>query len=216
MALYSKRQFAELAQVPTNNLSNYIKRGHVILHGRDACRCPKNKCTCLIDSGDPKNQLFLQRQGITETATPVPQKQASKAPPKTEASPRPTHAKTRLIELQEAKLEKQNQELENRNRLLEAKIQKTYEEVIPREFAGFMIKNYALSIKDVWLTATERFLMQKGTAFGLTREEIIEHKKYITEILNEAIRKGAEEANANIRRIARQFAGKKDRGEHDD
>lgn len=218
MALYSKRQFADLAGVPSNNLSNYIKRGHVLLKSGKPCKCQKNKCTCLIDSGDPKNAVFLQQRGINDQAVPATEAKPAKAAKITfgGTDPAPTGKKTRLLELQEQKLENQNREAENRIRLLEAKIQKAYEEVVPRDFADFMIKNYSVGIADVWLTATERFLMQKGTALGLSREEVIEHRKYITEILNDAKRKGAEEAINNMRKVAREYAGRKDRGVRED
>src|SRR5688572_18572483 len=109
MALYSKRQFADLAKVPTNNLSNYIKRGHVVLHGGKPCTCLKNRCTCLIDSGDQRNVLFLERQGVSEQVAPVPQQRSvrttevSAIPPDTK-----NNIKVRLVALQEEKMERQN------------------------------------------------------------------------------------------------------------
>lgn len=214
MALYSKRQFAQLAQVPTNNLSNYIKRGRVVLLSGKPCHCPKNKCTCLIDSGEPTNALFLERNGVQEHAESV--KSAGKSTTLDPATGQKPNVKAKLIALQEEKLERQNEELSKKNRLLEAKIQKVQEEVIPRELAAYMIKNYSAGIRDVWLTATERFLMQKGTAIGLSREEIIMHKQYVTDIMNDAIRKGAEVATASIRRLAREYSGKKEKGERGD
>lgn len=124
--------------------------------------------------------------------------------------------KDSIYQLQKEKISEQILELKNKNQLYEGKIQKIYEEIIPREHAAYLIKNYAIGIQDVWFTATERFLQQKATALGLTKEEIIEHKKYIREITNDAIRQGAENANKNIKLLAREFAGKKGRGERDD
>lgn len=216
MALYSKRQFADHAGIPTNNLSKYIERGHVVLYGGEPCNCTKNKCKCLIDDQNDKNLAFLQRRGALNTnnhpeiATSTPKNEATES--FTESK---SESKDAFAALQRRKLEHQNRELENKNRLLETKISKAMAEVIPLDHAEYLIKNYADSIANVWETSTERFLMQKGTALRLTREEIIEHKKYITELVNDSRKRGAESAVKNMRKVADEFAGTKGKGERE-
>jgi hypothetical protein len=108
-------------------------------------------------------------------------------------------------------IEKKDQEIE----LLKAKISKANEESIPREHASFLIKNYSIGISNVWLSAIRQFTTQRAISLAMTKEEIIEYEKYITAIVNESIIKGAEEANKNIRKLAKEFAGKKGRGERE-
>lgn len=210
MAIYTKQQFATLCFMSTKELAVYIGRGKVVLQGGKKCKCPKKQCNCTIDSEDQVNRLFIENNMISPESK-VPKSNSRS----TETTPEPDE-KGGIYQLQKEKLSEQILELRNKNQLYEGKIQKIYEEIIPREHAAYLIKNYAIGIQDVWFTATERFLQQKATALGLSKEEVIEHKKYIREITNDAIRQGAENANKNIKLLAREFAGKKGRGERDD
>lgn len=200
----------------TQKLAVYIGRGKVILKDREKCECPKKQCDCLIDSEEPINKLFVEKNMVAPSARePDEVKKPEKRLHGAEESDSLGHGES-IHTLQKKKLSGQITELENKNKLYEGKIQKIYEEIIPREHASYLIKNYSLGIKDVWLTATDRFLQQKSNELGLTREEIIKHRDYINEICNDAIRQGAERAIQNIKKLATEFAGKKYRGERDD
>lgn len=200
MAFFTKKQFAENVGIPTKDLSNYIKRGKVI--------CVDD----LIDDTNPENRLFLENRSAKkggESAKIPAKKEPETNKTKPNASPpgNGTASQENLL--------LKNSKLQEEIDLLKAKKEKIYELVIPREHASFLIKNYSEGIKSVWLTATETFLTQVGTSLQLSREEIIEHKKYIIEIMNDAVKSGAELANNRIRKLARDFAGRKGKGEHE-
>lgn len=212
MPLYTKKQFAELANIKTKDLSNYIKRGQ---SGNGNGVVIEND---LIDDTHPKNVLFLQKRKLkgVKKSVPVTQKRSLAPPPGPERKKEKKDSSQ--IENEEAvfkNMDLKNYKLQEEIDLLKAKKEKIYEQVIPREHASFLIKNYSESIKSVWLTATETFLTQVGTSMQLSRQEIIEHKKYINEIVNEAIKSGAEAANNRIRKAAKEFAGRKGKGEHE-
>lgn len=214
MALYTKKQFAQLADIKTKDLSNYIKRG---ASGNGNGVVMEND---LIDDTHPKNILFLQKRKLkgVKKSPPVTQKRQPVIAPPGREQQKKVKKDPAQVENEEAvfkNMDLKNYKLQEEIDLLKAKKEKIYEQVIPREHASFLIKNYSESIKSVWLTATETFLTQVGTSLQLSRQEIIDHKKYINEIVNEAIKSGAEAANNRIRKAAKEFAGRKGKGEHE-
>lgn len=197
MTLLSKKEFASKCGITTKALAIYARpdRGKVVYSGE------------MVDDSIEPNKSFLAYKaqkgssGLTEVS--------SGTLSKTNDMDVTIEPKT----LFDVKTLHQITELQRKISLYDARIQKLTEEVIPRENAAFLIKNYSAGITDVWTTATERFLVQKAVSLNLSREEIIEHKKYINEIVNEAVKEGADRANRNILKMARALAGKKERGE---
>lgn len=198
MALYTKEEFAKQCNMDSKNLYTYFSRTgtqRVVLRSDG-----------LIDDKDPLNHPFISKRRTVkfkEEILPDPDKKEKQI----------QILKTDTESLFDQKTRKQIEELEKKIQLYEAKISKANEESIPREHAVYLIKNYSISIKNVWVSAVRQFTMQKGISLGMSKEEIIEFEKYIAEIANGAMRSGVEEANKNIRKLAQDYAGKKGRGE---
>ncbi len=198
MALHTKEEFAKICNIDSKNLYTYFSRTgaqRVILR-------PDG----LIDDKEPLNQPFISKRRNS--------KPAEKTEPRIIEKQTPSNL-TDTESLFDQKTRKQIEELEKKIQLYETKISKANEESIPREHAVYLIKNYSISIKNVWVSAVRQFTMQKAISLGMSKEEIITFEKYIADIVNEAMRTGVEEANKNIRKLAKEFAGKKGRGERE-
>lgn len=203
MAIYTKKEFAARYGIDEKNLYPYFNRtGNVrLVLTKDG----------MINDQDPINRPFVsKRKVVSEAQEERITKKNKKVVTAGEEEPR---LKKSELTLFDQKTKKQIEELEKKIQLYETKIAKANEESIPREHASFLIKNYALGIKNVWVATLRQFMMQKSISLGMTKEEIIELERYITDIVNSAVRSGAEEANKNIRKLAKEYAGKKGRGE---
>lgn len=194
MALHTKNEFAKLCNIDSKNLYSYFSRtGNIRVVLRD---------DGLIDDKEPLNQPFISKN--------------RKIPGEVEKeTPKSKEVVTDTESLFDQKTRKQIEELEKKIQLYETKISKANEESIPKEHAVYLIKNYSISIKNVWVSAVRQFTMQKAISLGMTKEEIIVFEKYIADLVNEAMRSGVDEANKNIRKLAKEFAGKKGRGERE-
>lgn len=201
MALHTKEEFAKLCRTDSKNLYSYFSRKGAI---RVVLRTDG-----LIDDKEPLNQPYLKkRRAIIENAEIEDKLELGE---KKEIR-KPTNDTESLLD---QKTRKQIEELEKKIQLYETKISKANEESIPKEHAVYLIKNYSISIKNVWVSAVRQFTMQKAISLGMTKEEIIEFEKFIADLVNEAMRSGVDEANKNIRKLAKEFAGKKGRGERE-
>lgn len=228
MALYTKRQFAELTAIPSKDLSNYIKRGHVVLQG-GKCECEKFKCTCLIDDSNEINKLFMDRRGI-EIGNSSKVSKVSKKLQKVEVVSKNSEVKTQFVPsekvvnssikaLTDFRKEREallNSKVEKENKLLDAKIAKIAEEVIPKEHVIHIVVALAEGVKGAYARAADTFITQFAAQNSMPREEMIRWKKDLTLTINEAVEVGVKESKSNLKRIAQEYSGKKGKGERDD
>lgn len=228
MALYTKRQFAEFTGLPSKDLSNYIKRGHVVLQG-GKCTCPKFKCICLIDDSNEINRLFIDRRGVEVATTPSKKKEPKKVAAKIEKKetvrdPAPVNSVTKkidlkvneLTELRKQREELANEKIEKENKLLDAKLAKISEEIVPKEVVIHIVVAQSEAVKGAFFRAADTFVTQFAAQNSMPREEMISWKKQLTAVVNEAVELGVKESKSNLKKLAKEFAGKKGKGERDD
>lgn len=194
----------------SRTLGIYITRGNVI---RDH--------NGLIDDKNPINIVFitkrnvlLKKKGKSDIKETEKEQITEKIPTKsTKKIDKDSENSNDIYSLTQIKLQRQVEKLESEIRKNNAQFEKLSESTMPREHGSFIVKNYALGIKDVWMTATERFLMQTATSLGLSKEEMLRHKASVSDLLNDAIKAGAAAAEKNMRKLSQEYAGKKGRGE---
>lgn len=211
MALFTQAEFSEKCQMPSRTMAIHISRKKVIRDEKGFID-EKNEINAMFLR---KREAFLRKNSKKQSKEPkVAQKNTQIGRVEPEKSSQ--NEGNALIDLTEKRLQRQVEKLESEIRKNNAQFEKLSEAVLPRDHAVFLVRNYAAGIGNVWLTATERFLMQTGTALGLSKAEMLKHKEGLTDIVNEAIKDGANEAEKNIKKLAAEFAGKKGRGERDD
>lgn len=224
MALYTKRQFSDLVQIPSKDLSNYIKRGHVTLQGGKVCSCVKGKCDCLIDDQDEINQVFIEKRGVTvqeKAETPIiqPEKPEEKQDSSTKKAVKSTVNPIKSTEFSQIKKErelKMNEQIEKQNRILDVKLAKLSEEIVPRDIVVHMVVAQSEALKGAYLRAVDTFITQFAAQNQLPREEIVYWKKELTKVVNVAVEDSVKQSKVNLRKMAKEYAGNKGKGERND
>ncbi len=211
MALYSKKDFANLCGIKTNQLSVVISRGNIILTGD------------LIDETNAKNSAFLQKQREKQlkiSESPIPKE--SKKENITESAPVPPVQKFKkkkndlsIYSLdQEIKIaDLQKKEVDTRIALL--KEEKLIGASIPTDLVKSVISNLSKSMISSFKDGADQFIIEISKRKNLTVVESAELKGKIVEIINMCSSKAISESRKNLKNIIIEFSNKKEVGEHE-
>lgn len=219
MALHPKADFAKLCGLSTGNLTNYIKRGKVILSGDQ------------IDDSVPENRDFvLKRKGM---APPEPEKKLHMIKP----DPGPPEAQDIGPEdedsddngddgltdddgsessyaLNKKKLKKQIEKLDVDTRLQELKEEKMRGELIPVDLVRNLFRAHTQSIVTSMKDGIEELLINFSVEARLKGDQLATLRGKMVGILNNGVDKSVIISQRNMRSIVDQVKVKKDVGEH--
>jgi hypothetical protein len=217
MALFTKKDFAALCGIKTNQLSVSISRGNVILSGE------------LIDENDAKNANFLQRHrekvlkapAVTE---PSPTKENKKpanvalesdVPPITtgKTKPKKTGLSQYEIDLQIKRADLEKKEVDTRIALL--KEEKMLGASIPTDLVKSVIGNLSKSMVSWFKDGADHFIIEISKRKSLTNEESAQLKGVLVEIINTSSSKAIAECRKNLKSIINDYSTKKEVGEHE-
>ena len=182
------------------HLSVNIKRGNVKLTGD------------LIDDSVSENRHFIEKR-LQGKVKSIPGPQPDSAAPSQDAGQDIPGPRMSLLDIKtRAQIAKYKEEID----LLKAKKEKLFEEQIPREHAVHLVVAQSEGLKGAWLRATKTFITQFSAMHNLPKEDMVHWERELTNLVNETVEHAVSESKKNLRRIAREFAGKKGKGEKND
>lgn len=214
MALHTRKDWGLMCGLSAGNLSNYIKRGKVLLTGD------------LIDDSKPENQDFRKKftEKKLEKSNEAEQKPAeisNEAPKSTKKEPVQRSKTTnegegeggfsldRRLKAQELKKK------EAETRLLNLKEEKIRGEHIPTELVRSIIIQQSQSFITAFKNGVEDFITIVAKAKGMNVNEVAEARGELTKVINLTANKAVEVAKKGIDNIVGEYAVKRDVGEHD-
>lgn len=213
MTCYSRIDFARLCGVESRHLSNYIKRGKVVLTGE------------LVDDKHPTNSSFLQkrREKILqiETVYEIEEKpqQALQTEKKINIQPviPDKQPKQNLTQYQlEAEIKKADlakKEVDTRIALL--KEEKLMGVSIPTDLVKVVIANLSKSIISAFKDGADNFLIEISKRKSLSISEIAECRGELIKIINTSSTRAISESKRNVKSIINEYSVKRGVGEHD-
>ena len=216
--LYSRLDFCGITGVKVKDISNYIKRKHVVVR-KDG----------LIDSDDDKNSAFIEKRasfviadaenddttgkhpdfpefddgwrGLTDPqGYPVIPKEQIKAAKNT----------VPLISVSERAFNHYHSEkyrVESELKILE--LQKKMGSLIPTELMGAVISQQSKSFSSAFRQALSRAIDLFILKYKLTGEDAAEMRKVVTETVNKAITDALAESKKQVKAIAKEFSEKR-------
>lgn len=224
MPLYSKKEFSDLCNKPTNWLSVYITRGKVNVNAEG-----------LIDTTDAHNRDFLLRYAnvapskqtytipddyaeaddpvVTSSTASKKDKPAAGGATKTKQSGGEDQGTRFAVELQlkKAQRDKALQEIE----LNKLKLEKQRGEVIPTELVRNVITVLAKTNLSSFKNATESVLTVISAKYKISGEDMAMFRSQIISSTNEANKEAAVSAKKMVKNIVEEYTKKKAVGEHE-
>ena len=220
MAKKTKKQFADICEIKTKDLSVYIMR-HKVLVGNDG----------LIDDKNEHNLAFIANRGRkTKKKTIVKPKVSSKLKTKTKQSQKnkavETKEKTLEIKFQEpqnpileseiyerAELDKAKLKADLKKKLLDSDIAKINKEklqglLIPTDLVMSVIKLQSDSLKVAYHAAAENLILIIGQRKKLNNKDIADIRRDLTGTINQAVDVGVSESHKGIKKIVKEYSMK--------
>jgi hypothetical protein len=200
MAFYTKHDFGSLTGFKTNNLSNYIKRGKVILTGG------------LIDDSIPQNASFLKK--FSERAKNIIVASDTSAIKKESSTKNSASSSTIYgmeLKLKRAELAKKAADTIH----VQLKIDKLTGASIPTDLVKGVVSQLSKSLISSFKDGADGFLIEISKRKSLTINETAELRGVLINVINQSSTKAIAECKKNIRTIVNEFSTKREVGEHD-
>lgn len=230
MPLYSKKDFADLCFTTTSDLSNYIRRGKVVVSVVGEGDAKQE----LIDSSNELNAAFyVKRQSHQVKKTAISglpggdknisdhqesgkekvKEQKKEPPPKFEFSPELGTTMTEQIRTEaDQKLrnvEKTTLDIE----LQKLKIDKMRGEVIPTQLVTDLIRSFSKQIVIDFRNGAENLLIEITKKTGLTDNDVASLRGSFIEIINAAVNEAIEATDKGLDHIVDEYSKSRGVGE---
>ena len=228
MAYHKRKDFGAMCNIRSGDLSNYIKRGKVILSGE------------LIDDSLYENAEFMRkRAGVFPSTEKVIVKTTKSVKPvnntkvesfniveperKKEVSPRfeepriPAQSYYDSLD-DKARLEAEKKALEveklkKENRILKSKAEKLEGELIPTDLVKSLIRELSEAMKIAYMESIETYTVIVSAQKKLTNDEVSGIKKHFTGLINDTISKQVVVAKKMLSNIVNEYSMSRGRGE---
>lgn len=216
--IYSKSEFAKLCGMRTSNLTNYVKRGKVVLNGNDE-----------VDDGLEINRDFLSRhQSKQEIKQPDPPQETRlrmiRPDPGAEDLPETddledeeqdeVDEKASGYALSKKKLLVDIEEKKRKIALLKLREEKIRGEVVPVDIITNVFRAHTQSIVTAQKDGIEELLINLSVEARLKGEQLARLRGKMVDILNKAVDKAAYTSQKNLKTILGQLSMKREVGEH--
>lgn len=195
MALYSRREFYELCGVSKAYLTNYIKRGKVILTGN------------MVDDTIAENRTFM------ETRVNKGEKEQKPKPPKFEDIPLDDEEKQELKDLSLRKKILDTKKVEEEVTRLQLTNSKLRGEAIPVELVKNVIAQLSKSVISAFKDGADALLTEIAHSKKLSNAEHARLRGVLVDIVNGSTNNAIQIANKDIKKLASDYSVKKGRGE---
>lgn len=203
MALQSKKEFAALCGIKSGDLSNYIKRGHVIAAGE------------YIDDKNELNALFLKKREAKAVSVKEPKIKAEKvAKSAPELSEEDKREQNSLMESERQKRNLSVRSQENTIRLQEMEIQKKQGELIPTKSIRGLIIQHSESMKTAYAGISDNLIEIMAQKKQFTAVEIADLRAQNLRLINQAIDEGIAVSKEKLAFIVEDYSEKKGVGQH--
>ncbi len=220
MAIYKRQEFAKKCGFSGGNLSNYIKRGKVIL---------TNDGT--IDSENLINAEFLlYREEQLRERTDEPEVQKPEVPVKPKKAPKARPDEFDEHKYNSNKLPKvtndydsltnrvKRQELlkkEADTQLLLLRIAKQRGEHIPTDLVKEIVIQQSHAFITAFKNSLDDFITMIAKDKGMSVDEIAKYRGGLIKTINSTTSKAVETAKSNVKKIVKEYSESREVGEHD-
>lgn len=219
MALHRRAEFAKICGITPGNLTNYIKRGNVILSGD------------YVDDGIEQNRLFLEKRLATtgkktvpdeshptkteeETERPKPNVKPPRYQKESFTTPDPPDDETTTLTALSKREKKVNiQKKEEEIKLLRLKEEKIRAQVVPIDKMKDLFRMHTQSILTAQKDGIEDLLINLSGEMRISSEQLARLRGKMVEILNTAIDKAILTTKKNLSSLISDYAEKKEVGE---
>jgi hypothetical protein len=210
MAYYTRKDFGSLFAINPGDLSNYIKRGKIVLSGD------------LIDDSIQINKEFIANRllklnrGKVETDDGVPNIQTPELGGSSPliTSPDDLLAKEKYHELQKKKIIAEIAQKESATRLNQFKIDKQKGELMPTDMVKIIFTQHTKSIVEEFKNAVDGILTKFSKRRDLDNAEVAEIRGELIKVINSATENAVKTSKKNIQNIISEYSETKEVGEH--
>lgn len=223
MAFHSKKEFAKLCGVRTGDLSNYIKRGKVVLSGE------------YIDDTNEVNAAFIEKRTgrppkTTTSISPPPKITAPEKRESKKQPPKPSNEEELVIpdsdieidalsiSLPPALLDKIDkitaiQKKAKEIAILELREQKIRGEVVPTEVVKSLFIQFSKGMMTAFQQAADAVITEVSHKKKLSSKDEASLRGKLITITNKYATEGRENSKKGIENIVNEYAEKRGRGE---
>lgn len=219
MALHSRSDFAKICGLSAGNLSNYIKRGKVILSGE------------YVDDKIEQNSSFLEKRlaainqnseaggdkstpNTKDTVSDKPKVERPYIPtPNIEEPDLPNDDSLSFTALSKREKKVNIQKKEEEIKLLRLKEEKIRGHVVPIDIIKNLFRLHTQSIVTAQKDGIEDLIINFSGESRISSEQIARLRGKMVEILNNAVDKAVLSTKKNISSIMSEFIEKKEVGE---
>lgn len=199
----TKKEYAKLGGVTTSDLSNYLKRGKVILSGE------------FIDDTIEPNKTFLEKRREKnktkeQVAPEIMQPLALQMPPQIN---KPTTKAISQYDLEKRKLELENEKKEKEIEKLKIQIEKLNGILIPTDLSKMVIVQLSKSLSNAFKQAADNLLIEFSSVKNLSSKETATLRGTLVGITNKAVETGLLESKKMIRNIVNEYSDTRGKGE---
>ena len=203
MPKYTKKEFADLCGMQSNNFAVYVKRGKIIVEND------------LIDDSNQKNLAFYKKysqkviargEAPAELVSPISKPSRQKPEDSNEND---------YAALEKEKLKEQVEKLKNENNKLKLGNEKTVGKFVAVELVKGLIVQLSEAIHLAWENELEDYILKFASQNQLTREEITILKMEKNNSVNSSKVKAILHAKAMLRDMQLEAGTKRGVGEHD-
>jgi hypothetical protein len=194
MPLFTRVEFAKMCGLESGNLSNFIKRGNVVLSGD------------FIDDTIAVNRQFVQRRAQLQARKGASGRDSGHGK---HEPPELTGGQNLIDEKTQADIER----IRTVTELNRLKIEKQEGENIPTELVMPLVSQFAHSMIGAFKNGMEAMLVEIGHKKKLTNAEMADLRKVLTATINRAASDGVEDARKATGNIVNEFIEKRGKGE---
>jgi hypothetical protein len=218
MALHSRADYAKICGLSPGNLSNYIKRGKVILSGEYVDDKVEQNITFLekriatMNQKVPDDSIESIKTAEVETDKPKIEKPRIQTPNITVPDERDDDNQSfNALTKREKKVNIQKKEEEIK--LLRLKEEKIRGQVIPIDVIKNLFRAHTQSIVTAQKDGIEDLLINISSEARISGEQLARLRGKMVEILNTAVDKAILSTKKNLSSIVNEFTEKKEVGE---
>lgn len=222
MAKKTKKEFADICEIKTKDLSVYIMR-HKVLVGNDG----------LIDDKNEHNLAFIANRGRKtkkktivkhkpkarsklKTKTKQSQKKKAEEPKEKTLEIKFSEPQNPILEVEiyeRAELDKAKLKADLKKKLLDSDIAKINKEklqglLIPTDLVMSVIKLQSDSLKVAYHAAAENLILIIGQRKKLNNKDIADIRRDLTGTINQAVNVGVSESHKGIKKIVKEYSMK--------
>lgn len=216
MALHSKKDFAEMCDLTTGNLSVYEGRRKVVYSGDyvdDSIEPNKSfleKRKAKAQKESPSENPFADLPTVTKKEVKV--KERDHPAPKVKPA---DSSKGKLYQLDHEKVQLQNEKLSLNNEMLRRKLEKIEGESIPTTLVKAIISQLGRSFPTEYKNLYEQSLVEISKKYNISLEDQAKYKGSAIENINKATGRAISQSRRELNNVIKLFSEKKEVGERE-